>query len=81
MKTPSQISAHKFLKFFFIGSLFLPAAAFTEPKVVNLKSILPNIEVADNFSSRRRGLMFRSSLQSNTACFLYGKTTLQDVCG
>ena len=66
MKKPSQISAHKSLKFFLISSLFFPAIAFTEPKVINLKSILPNIEIADNFSSRRRGLMFRSSLQSNT---------------
>ena len=66
MKKPSQISAHKSLKFFLISSLFFPAAAFTEPKVINLKSILPNIEVADTFSSRKRGLMFRSSLQPNT---------------
>ena len=64
MKKPSQIYAHKFLKFLFICSIALPV--YADPKVINLKTILPYIEVADNFSSRRRGLMFRSSLQSNT---------------
>ena len=64
MKKPSQIYAHKFLKFLFICSIALPV--YADPKVINLKTILPKIEVADNFSSRRRGLMFRSSLQSNT---------------
>ena len=66
MKTPLQNFAHKFLKFFFISSFFLPVVIFADQKVINLKAILPNIEIADTFSSRKRGLMFRSSLQSNT---------------
>ena len=66
MKTPSQNSAHKFLNFFLISSLVLPAVSYSQTQTIKLSSVLPNIEVADNFSSRRRGLMFRSSLQSNT---------------
>jgi hypothetical protein len=66
MTTPSQNSANKFLKFFLISSLVLPAVSYSQTQTIKLSSVLPNIEVADNFSSRRRGLMFRSSLQSNT---------------
>lgn len=66
MKTPSQNSAHKFLNFFLISSLVLPAVSYSQTQTIKLSSVLPNIEVADNYSSRRRGLMFRSSLQSNT---------------
>lgn len=73
MKTPSQNSAHKFLKFFLISSLVLPAVSYSQTQTIKLSSVLPNIEVADNFSSRRRGLMFRSSLQSNTGMLFIWK--------
>ena len=73
MKTPSQNSAHKFLKFFLISSLVLPAVSYSETQTIKLSSVLPNIEVADNYSSRRRGLMFRSSLQSNTGMLFIWK--------
>ena len=67
MKIPSQNFAHRYLKLFFVSSLFLSGELHTKNKdTINLKSILPNIEIADNFYARKRGLMYRSSLQANT---------------
>ena len=67
MKIPSQNFAHRYLKLFFVSSLFLSGELHTKNKAtINLKSILPNIEIADNFYARKRGLMYRSSLQANT---------------
>ena len=66
MKKPLHNFAQRSLNFFLVSSLFLSTAIYSESQVINLKSILPNIEIADNDSSRRRGLMFRSSLQANT---------------
>ena len=66
MKKPLHNFAQRSLKFFLVSSLFLSTAIYSESQVINLKSILPNIEIADNDSSRRRGLMFRSSLQADT---------------
>jgi len=65
MKTPFHNLELRFLKFFLISNLLLPNDLLSESEVIDLRSLLTHIEIADDPYSRRRGLMFRSSLQPN----------------